>query len=84
MSILSYAGAVVVRVMTHYQQHRRWFSWDKPNREAMGYREGLYPQNYSAADKERLGLKEPGKPKPCAWKAEHGYCDCARMLRKKE
>lgn len=62
MRIISYLGGVFVRVMTHYQQHRRWFSKDKPDREALGYKEGLYPQNYTHADMERLGLKEPDEP----------------------
>ena len=73
------------RMHQHRSWSRCWFVIDKPARIKAGAGpDGLYPHERSAADKERIGLKEPAKPKPCAWKAEHGYCDCARMLREKD
>jgi hypothetical protein len=54
--ILKAVGESINRIAVTYQLHRRWFGKDKPDRERLGYREGLYPQEYSAADKERLGI----------------------------
>ena len=64
MGLFHYLREVFVRVGTHAQLHHRWFGTDKPAREAMGYREGLYPQSY--ADQERLGLRRPDELNPCA------------------
>lgn len=73
------------RFVVQWQLSRNWFEKQKPERIATGLtdKNGIYPEEQSEADKERAGIKEPHNPKPCAWKSEHGYCNCARMLKEK-
>ena len=63
MNILSWLiNDICSYAVPRWRQHRRWFDKDKPDREALGYRAGLYPQEYSEADRERLGLRRPSRP----------------------
>ncbi len=68
-----------------HQQRSWWNRWsciDKPARiEAGAGPDGLFPEERSEADKERLGLKQPHEPKPCQVEAAGGRCNCAAMLK---
>lgn len=48
--------ATLGRIVTQWQFSHRWFQYDKPNRTKTGFAgsDGLYAQERSEADKERL------------------------------
>lgn len=54
------------RVVTQWHHHHNWFCYDKPNRIKNGFGpDGLYPDERSQADKERIGLKKPDEKNKC-------------------
>lgn len=54
------------RLTTEVQRYIRWFDHDQPNRIRNGFGpDGLYPQERSEADLERIGLKQPDGRSSC-------------------
>ena len=75
---MSYLLNAAWRVTTHVHQYIKWFCYDKPNRIERGYGpDGLYPQERTHADKERLPSdhpehREPDKLNQCAEHRRYG------------